>query len=153
MSQFRIMFRFLLQLCVLLGLLFLEYPFGAPLFTVTVFIFWFSSQSWLQRFVMSVCLSLACALILSLSWLGTLTFFVVSLWLVRKSVSLGWPQLIAKILIVLLAIAIWFVTDRVTTTIVWQAIWTLLIMTLFSKTSRRHMRHVWQQRRSRSIEL
>ncbi|NCN82380.1 MAG: hypothetical protein GW947_00270 [Candidatus Pacebacteria bacterium] len=150
MEQFRSILRFLFQLGTVLCLLLLEYPLGAPLLTVTLCILWFSGRSWWPRFSISVMLSLAIALVFSFSWLGAFGFFLVSFWVVRKSQSQGWPQVLIGLFILVFATVI---TDRVSSIAFWQIVVTLGVITVFSKSSRRQLRQLWQQRKSHRVQL
>ncbi len=153
MKHLRISLWFFFQFCALLCLFFLEYPFGAPLFTITIFILWFAPKSWEARLAMSLCISLALALIFAFSWIGAFGCLLGSFWLARKNLAQGWPQVVVGLLVLVLAIIVLLLLDRSSAVIVWQALATLFIIALFSKTSRQQLRQLWRQRQSRGTQL
>ena len=150
MQELRSMLRFLFQLGAVFCILLLEYPLGAPLLTVTLGILWFSGRSWRSRFAVSLLLSLSIALVFSFSWLGAFGFLLVSFWVVRKSQSQGWPQVLVGLFVTVFAALL---ADRISSTTVWHIVATLGVIIIFSKTSRRQLRQLWQQRRSRGVQL
>ncbi|MDA1079545.1 MAG: hypothetical protein O2840_02545 [bacterium] len=153
MQNLRLSLRFSFQFCALLSLLFVEYQFGVPLLTSIIFVLWFSGQTWLTRFVMSLCFSLALVLIFSYSWLGSLGFLLASLWLARTAFARGWPQVLVGLLLGLVIAGGVVLFSQPSVLLIWQIVAALLTISLFSKTSRQQLRQLWRQRGSLGTKL
>src|SRR3989338_6640962 len=157
MKKPQIILSFILQLSLLSSLLVTEYPLGLPLLTTTICVIWLARQSWLYQLTMSLCLSLVIALVFTLSWVGGVSVLLGCFWVVQKGHKQRWPQVVIVLLVLLLIVvgiqlfgAELFATSRSRDSLLWHSLFSFVVITSCSKSSRRQLRQIWQARQWRT---